>query len=254
MMTMFIIVWTFLFTILYSNCWSIFFTQAWLNSWKESSHIDWHCSSLDSQFCGGRWVILFQSDCAFRQCTSQPRQSDSTLLRHLIRCRDIEHILRGPVISVFSPPFNISSFMSPWLLLCESFRSGSEHVVVFSLLMLKALAAWGEISHGRLPAEWFESSKQSLRPNVKNFGNEELPWAALCPKITERACVNLSVFFLLPFFYCFSYCKLNYCYCISPLVASKSYSLIPTYNNVCGPNTHVCDYIGRSNHVLLMFY
>lgn len=121
-------------------------------------------------------------------------QTPHCLLR-LMRCRDIEHILRGPVISVFSPPLTISSFMSPWLLLGESFQSGSEHVVVFSLLMLKALAAWGEISHGQLPAEGFKSSKQSLCPNVKNFGNEELPWAALCPKITERACVNLSVFF-----------------------------------------------------------
>lgn len=174
-------------------------------------------------------------------------------LLHLMRCWDIEHILRGPVISVFSPPFTISSFMSPLLLLGGSFWPGSEHVVVFSLLMLKAFAAWGEISHGRLPAEGFKSSKQSLRPNVKNFGNEELPWAALCPKITERACVNLSMFFCC-FFYCFSYCKFYYCYCISPLFAAKSYSLIPTYNIVCGPNTHACDYVGRSNHVLLMFY
>lgn len=124
-------------------------------------------------------------------------------LLHLLCCRDIEHILRGPVISVFSPPFTISSFMSPLLLLGGSFWSGSEHVVVFSLLMLKAFAAWGEISHGRLPAEGFKSSKQSLRPNVKNFGNEELPWAALCPKITERACVNLSVFFCCFFFIAF---------------------------------------------------
>lgn len=179
-------------------------------------------------------------------------QTPHCLLR-LMLCRDIEHILRGPVISVFSSPLSVSSFMSLWLLLGESFQSGSEHVVVFSLLMLKASAAWGEISHGQLPAEGFKSSKQSLRPNVKNFGNEELPWAALCPKITERACVNLSVFFCCRF-YCFSYCKFYYCYCISPFVAAKSYSLIPTYNNVCGFNTHVCDYVGRSNLVLLMFY
>lgn len=190
----------FLFSILYSNCWSIFslrldlipeknrliligIVQVWTVSFAE----------VDESYYSSQIV---HSDNALPSPDSQTPHC----LLHLIRCRDIEHILRGPVISVFSPPFNISSFMSPWLLLCESFRSGSEHVVVFSLLMLKALAAWGEISHGRLPAEWFESSKQSLRPNVKNFGNEELPWAALCPKITERACVNLSVFFLLPFF------------------------------------------------------
>ncbi len=129
-------------------------------------------------------------------------QTPHCLLR-LMRCRDIEHILSGPVISVFSPPLTISSFMSPWLLLGESFQSGSEHVVVFSLLMLKALAAWGEISHGQLPAEGFKSSKQSLCPNVKNFGNEELPWAALCPKITEKGLVwtwvCFSVAFLLLF-------------------------------------------------------
>ncbi len=198
-----------------------------------------------SQIIPDRWRILttlFPVD----------NQTPHCLLR-LMRCRDIEHILSGPVISVFSPPLTISSFMSPWLLLGESFQSGSEHVVVFSLLMLKALTAWGEISHGQLPAEGFKSSKQSLCPNVKNFGNEELPWAALCPKITERACVNLSVFFCC-LFYCFSYCKFYYCYCILPLMAAKSYSLIPTYNNICGLNTHVCDYVGRSNLVLLMFY
>lgn len=164
------------------------FTQTLCNSWKSLPRIDWHCSSLDSQFCGGRWVRLFQTDCAFRQRTFPV---DSQTPHCLMRCRRIEHVLRGPVISVFSRLLTIANFISLRLLLGESFQSGSEHVVVFSLLMLKAFAAWGEISHGRLPAEGFKSSKQSLRPN---FRNEELPWAALCPKITERACVNLSFF------------------------------------------------------------
>lgn len=123
---------------------------------------------------------LTHSENAFPGAQSDPALS-------LLRCWDIEHVLRGPVISVLSARRTRCSFM--WLHLCESFRSGSEHVVVFSLLTLKALPAGGEISHGRLPAERFESSKQSQRPNVENFGNVKLPWVALCPKTTERACV-----------------------------------------------------------------
>jgi len=44
----------------------------------------------------------------FDNALPSPDSQTPHCLLHLIRCRDIEHILRGPVIYVFSPPFDVS--------------------------------------------------------------------------------------------------------------------------------------------------